>query len=105
MKAVYEASDRIEARLLADMLEANRIRSFIQGDYLAGGAGELPTLQFPVIWVMDDRDVALARKLIDGYFESVGSSTGPWTCPNCGESLDGNFQQCWQCGHLRDDPD
>jgi hypothetical protein len=26
---------------------------------------------------------------------------GPWTCPACGEGLEGQFLECWSCGTVR----
>ena len=101
MLAIYEAADRIEARILIDMLETHRIKTFMQGDYLAGAAGDLPTIQFPSIWVLDDRDAASAKSLIKKYFEQSDQSGPDWRCVACGEQLESSFQQCWQCGEFR----
>ena len=101
MKPLYEAKDRIEAQLVKDFLGARHIATVVQGDYLSGAAGELPALQFPVIWVMDDRDYARGRELIDEFFASVeGDCT--WRCPQCGEWVERQFQLCWNCGFERD---
>jgi hypothetical protein len=26
---------------------------------------------------------------------------GPWSCPGCGETLEGQFTECWNCGAAR----
>jgi len=97
MKVVYQAKDRIEAQLLKDFLASFHIEALIQGDYLSGGAGELPALQFPLLWVMDDRDVERSRELIYGYFDQE-SERQPWRCATCDEQNEGQFHICWKCG-------
>jgi hypothetical protein len=95
MKQLYTARDRIEAQLLKDFLSSWHIDTVIQGDYLSGAAGELPALQFPVLWVVDERDLQRGRELIDLFQQR---QSGPaWHCPCCGEWNEGQFQVCWQC--------
>lgn len=97
MKILYQAGDRVEAQLLKDHLAAHHIETLIQGEYLSGGVGELPALQFPVLWVMDDRDLELARTLISTWL-AAGESRPAWSCPVCGELNEGQFHACWKCG-------
>ena len=101
MKKLYQAKDRIEAQLLKDYLAARRITTVTQGDYLSGAAGELPALQFPVLWVLEDRDYAIARRLLEEFF-SPGAEAEAWRCTRCGEISEGQFQFCWQCGAERE---
>lgn len=100
MKPLYEARDRIEAQLLKDYLAARHIQALIQGEYLSGAAGELPAMQFPVIWVLEDRDYSRGRELVDECLAEpvVGAA---WHCPQCGEQSEGQFQACWNCGTAR----
>ena len=97
MKILYQAADRIEAQLLKDHLRDHHIETLVQGEYLSGGVGELPALQFPLLWVIDDRDLDLAKRLIREWF-SAAARQAAWVCPNCGESNEGQFRVCWNCG-------
>lgn len=99
MKPLYEAKDRIQAQILKDQLASHHIETVILGDYLSGAAGELAAMQFPVIWVLEDRDYARGRELIELYLEySVAEgSEDSWTCHRCGETVDAEFSICWNC--------
>lgn len=99
MKQLYEANDRIQAQILKDQLASHHIETVILGDYLSGAAGELAAIQFPVIWVLEDRDYARGRELIESYLEdsAVEGSQGSWVCHRCGEAVDAQFSICWNC--------
>ena len=103
MRRLYQAKDRIEAQMLRDFLADQSIEATIVGDYLAGAAGELPANIFPEVWVVQDRDLATAGELLrrwcQGPSESAGG--GSWTCANCGEVLEAQFQVCWRCATPR----
>jgi hypothetical protein len=101
MEKLYQARDRIEAQLLKDFLASRHIKTVVQGDYLSGAAGELPALMFPVLWVLDDRDVARGRELIE-EFSRLKSEGAGWRCVDCGESNEGQFDLCWHCGSCRE---
>lgn len=66
MKLVYSASDIIEANIVAGMLQANGIESYVGGYYLQGGIGELAVRDFANVQVADE-DVELAKSLIEEY--------------------------------------
>ncbi len=97
MKILYQAADRVEAQLLKDHLCHHHIQVLVQGDYLSGGVGELPALQFPVLWVVEDRDLEPARRLIDQWLAAT-ERLPDWVCPGCGERNEGQFRLCWNCG-------
>lgn len=103
MHRLYQARDRIEAQFLRDFLERHLIRTAVLGDYLAGAAGDLPVDIFPTLWVVDDDDLSRARELVDRFLsQSAAEESGmPWTCPACGETVEGGFDVCWNCGHER----
>ena len=101
MKKLYQARDRIEAQLLKDFLASHHISAVVQGDYLSGAAGELPALMFPVIWVLDERDVSRGRELIAVFNRGKPEGAG-WRCTDCGESNEWQFDLCWHCGSCRE---
>ena len=66
MVIVYTAKDIIEAQLVAGLLESRGIETYVGGQYLQGGVGELAAMDFAKISV-DDADMAKARMIIDEY--------------------------------------
>lgn len=100
MQLLYHASDSLQANLLKDHLAAHHIRAVILGDYLSGAAGELSAINFPAVWLVEDRDLVRARQLLDEFLAPVPAASG-WRCPACGAEVDGEFSLCWQCNTAR----
>ncbi len=102
MKRIYNASDLVEAHLLAQLLREAGIECHVFNENLQGGVGEIPfTHAYPEIWVVDEAEAARARALIQEY-ERPGQTAPSWRCPFCGEDNPGTFLSCWQCGRERD---
>lgn len=105
MKLVHTAKHPTEAHLIRGMLEAEGIRSIVRGDQLYGAYGELPIL--PTVWILDDTLAAYADRLVIEFLRgSAAQRYGHerWTCPHCGETLEGQFTDCWKCGTPRARP-
>ncbi|MES9955688.1 MAG: DUF2007 domain-containing protein [Sedimenticola sp.] len=101
MKKLYEARDRIEAQMFKDYLADHHIESVVLGDYLSGAAGDLPAIQFPAVWVVETDDYRRGLELLD-QFRTLGQGEAvdrdSWNCPACGETVDPQFNICWNCG-------
>lgn len=104
MKKVYEARDLIEAQMLKDYLETYGFECIIKGDLLLGGIGELPADSYPSIWLIHEEDYERVRERVrnfeqdrkdDQMFDNV------WYCASCGEVIEAQFTQCWNCGAIR----
>lgn len=85
MQIVYRAGDVIEAHIVANMLEAQDIHTYVGGHYLQGGVGETIAFGFANVWVEDD-EVAQAKKLITHYeqAEHAVNSELPYTADHDG---------------------
>ncbi|MDR9467306.1 putative signal transducing protein [Marinospirillum sp.] len=66
MQLVYEASDILEAHIVAGMLRSRHLEVFVDGHYLHGGIGEMAPMGFARVYVAEE-DFALAWKLVDDY--------------------------------------
>ncbi|MBD3610202.1 MAG: DUF2007 domain-containing protein [Gammaproteobacteria bacterium] len=66
LQRIYEARDTIEASLIKGLLEQEGIESWIDGQYLQGGIGELPAFGIVGISVEVD-DVSTALKIVSDY--------------------------------------
>jgi hypothetical protein len=102
MQALYQARDRIEAQFLRDYLDSHLISAAVLGDYLTGAVGELPADIYPTVWVVADEDLPRARELLARFLKDSNRPGPGWTCPACGEWVEGSFDLCWNCGHMRD---
>lgn len=100
MQLLYQAQDALQANLLRDHLANHHIQAVVLGDYLSGAAGELSAINFPVVWLVEDRDLPRARQLLATFLAPSQPAT-PWRCPVCGAEVDGEFALCWQCNSPR----
>lgn len=99
MKAreVYLAADPVNAEIAKDLLENHGISAHVRNQHLWGGMGELPANVYPSVWIENDDDFDAARQLIQDFERGPVRSGRPWQCPRCGEYLDAQFEQCWNC--------
>jgi hypothetical protein len=51
MRTIYRAQNLVDAHLVKDALEAAQIPAFIAGEYLTGGVGQLPALDYLAVLV------------------------------------------------------
>ena len=83
---------------LKNLLEQSGIACVIKNDQLSGGLGEIPFLDcLPELWVLQDEELSRARAVLEAA-EKTDIARAAWRCPQCGESNEGQFAACWQCG-------
>jgi hypothetical protein len=98
MKRLLQAPNLALATLWADQLVGAGIAANVQRAYASGIVGEIPPDQaLPEVWVLDAADHARATALLH---ELRHRPHRHWLCHGCGESVDGPFEQCWNCGAL-----
>lgn len=84
------------ATLWADMLSQAGFPATVQRAWGSSIAGEIPPDQaLPEIWLDDDEALDAARRFLD---ELQHLPYRHWVCRACGETVDGPFEQCWNCG-------
>jgi hypothetical protein len=102
MRKIHTAESLIEIAHLRNVLVASGIACQIRNDRLMGALGEIPFVDcWPELWLENDRDALTAKGLIDGEFRPLKPSAD-WTCPACGETIEGQFSDCWHCSPPRD---
>jgi hypothetical protein len=105
MKQVYVARSVTDAHFVRGVLEAEGIAAAVRGEFLASGIGELPA-DVCSVWVLDAALAARAGQVLEEVWrgQRAARSAGPWSCPGCGERLEGQFTDCWRCGAPRPAP-
>jgi hypothetical protein len=87
---------------LKNILEIYGIDCVVRNIYLAGAVGELPPIEcWPELWVVDDADYPRAGEILEKVLAPLGSVKKPWQCSKCGEEVEGQFSECWNCGWER----
>ena len=105
MKKVYIAQDPSDAHFVAGILQEYGISCEVLGEDLWGARGALPLSPdtLPTVWIQDDNKIEQAEKLVRQYENKTlpVNTGGPWQCPNCGEEIEAQYTDCWQCGTSR----
>ena len=63
MHTVYRAENLFDAHLVKDALEAEGIPAFIAGEYLTGGVGQLPAMDYIAVMVPES-SLATAHTIV-----------------------------------------
>ena len=100
MKKVFTADSYIQLDQLRALLLENGIDCMHKGESSIGSGaagGEVP----PVIiknelHVFEDSDVAKAEQLIQEFLTAQGNLSD-WVCEDCGEKIEKQFSDCWNC--------
>ena len=102
MIRLTRAPDLMLGQHWVNLLEQAGIACRLSGVYLQGGAGEIPVDQCgPDIWIENERDRDAAMRVIDGKSDASPGMQPHWHCDACGEWLEPQFSECWQCGAAR----
>lgn len=86
MRIIYRAQNLIDAHLVKDALESADVPAFISGEYLTGGVGQLPALDYVAVLVPEssigiaepivreiDHALAEARQVLQEQDDDTGS--------------------------------
>ncbi len=96
------APNAVTGQHWVNLLTVAGIPCELHNRYLNGALGEIPADQCaPELWLVDERDEALARKIIAAAISGPPAGGTPWRCTRCGETLEAQFTECWQCGAPR----
>lgn len=99
MQTVYSASNISLVSIFQNFLEGHGISCWIKNEFLSAGAGEIPPIECWPQLCVDDADFAEAKRLVE---EALSEEEKPgWKCDSCGENLEGQFTECWNCGKSR----
>ena len=99
MIKLHSALNGFEIHNLKNALESCGIACEVQGELRRPGMGELPVTECWVeLWLIDEARQEEARRIVA---EGIPGTQGPWRCDGCGETVEGQFGQCWSCGHER----
>lgn len=103
MRKVYDAADPTEAHLMKGLLEAEGIECWVSGDLLFSARGEIPVTEdtCPGVWIRRPDQLLRARAIIEAIHRPAGTGARAWRCPDCGETLEAQFTDCWRCGYAR----
>lgn len=111
LQEVYRAKDPEQSGLVVAMLKQEGIDAKADGAILGSAVGDIPMgwSTSPRIMVSVD-DYERAREIVvewDAKNLERANETQPtkslamWTCPECSEEVEYNFEMCWNCQYNR----
>jgi len=104
MKTVYSSANFLIVEHYKNVLETQGIPCVIKNSFLASAAGELPpTETWPELCVIEDEHLPRAQAIINSDKTLSEKDSQAWQCQKCGESIEGQFTQCWRCGEIKNE--
>jgi hypothetical protein len=110
MKRVYSVKDDSVIEIIRNLLAQEGIETTVLNVSTGSLLGEVPFFSAaPEIWILRDEDEPRARAIVGDYESGAIQdqlTREPWKCPRCGELVEGQFTECWNCTlDGDDDPD
>ena len=99
MKRIHSAMDPLMVSHLKNVLATFGIKCVMKKMDLISAAGQLPPTEcWPELWVVEDEKVVKAKAILKKTLAPLASVKKVWVCKNCGENIEGQFSECWNCG-------
>lgn len=100
MRKIFSSQNAMIIHHMKNLLELEGITAFVRNENLTAALGSIPATECWVeLWILDANREAEARDIIRKEEEAEEQAIKwDWRCPHCGEQIDGQFTDCWQCG-------
>jgi rubrerythrin len=99
LKRLASAPNLAIATLWAELLTQEGFAAVVQRPFASSIAGEIPPDQAqPEVWLLDDAKFDGARARLAELQRPPAERR--WVCRQCGELVEGPFEQCWNCGAM-----
>ncbi len=101
MKKVFRTMDPGEMGIVQTLMAEEGIETVILNEAISTVMPEVPFLSAkPELWVINDADEDRAKVVVERYQSGAVQAEledEPWICPTCGEQIEGQFSECWNC--------
>lgn len=102
MKRLYTDQNSLIVGNIKNIMENNDIECIIKNFMLVGSVGELPpTVCATELWVLDDEKYDEAMVILKDVFSEHKDLGSKWKCSKCGEMIEAQFTDCWNCGEKK----
>ena len=98
MIKIYSTEDWLQVATFKSVLESYGIICEIKSDFPNVFKGKA---SFHALYVLDDAQGQEAKDILAQSQTDSLANRPSWTCPTCKEVIEGQFDQCWQCGASR----
>jgi hypothetical protein len=100
MKTVYSAANIALVSIFQRLLEERGIKCWTKNEALLTGIGEIPPIETWPQLCVEDEDYSEAKRLVEEALSAKDIDIS-WKCDSCGEVIEGQFTECWNCGKSR----
>lgn len=101
MRQIHSSPDVALINHLRSILESIGIACTVRGEFLSAAVGELPPVEcWAELWIVDDDRHDDAMDVVRRAGRESRPMADAWDCPGCGETIEPNFSECWNCGHV-----
>lgn len=104
MKTVYSAANIALVSIFQSILEERGIKCWIKNEALLTGIGEIPPIETWPQLCVEDNSYSEAKRIVDEALAAKDMASA-WKCDSCGEVIEGQFTECWNCGKIRPEQD
>ncbi len=102
MVKVFSAEVLALVENMKNVLNMYGIESYLRNQYLSAAIGEIPPHEaWPQLWV-SEQDFERAKEIIKDAETDSAESKEAFICSKCGEEVEGQFAECWNCGSAID---
>lgn len=84
-----------------DALDVSGIVYSLRNEYLAAAWPEAVGARVVEVWLHREENLATAREILQDLETPPSPNLTAWTCPNCSEPIEAQFDVCWKCGTER----
>ena len=98
MRKVYSSPYQNLVHCAKSILDDYKIECVILREQLASAVGGIaPVDAWAEIWVLDSGQQSEALVILERSLTLNETGQKPWQCPKCGELVEAQFTQCWNC--------
>ena len=105
MREIFSHQDYTRVGYYKSILDDAGIANFIRNEYAHNTMTQIVNkLYLPTLCVAADEEYDRAMQILSAMQNPPPCEIADWCCPKCGEGVPGNFDSCWKCGELHNDP-
>ncbi len=101
MKPIFASQDVAAVTIVRGLLADQGIETAMQNENMSAVLGDIPFMHaMPELCLLREEDEPAARAIVEQFEAgrvSAPEAAADWTCPNCGEVVQGQFTDCWKC--------
>jgi len=103
MREIFGSRDGSMVGHYQSILQQAGIPSFIRNEH-AAALSELQGPAFYPVLCVDEENYEIAMELLQPYYQQAKQAVAQadWVCPQCGETVPGTFEICWNCQYAKE---